>query len=375
MGGSSCPDCGTAAPAGARLCPACGFPLVLSPSAADDAPAPIDLLRKPGDEGTGQASATGRATERLPAQPLQPGWQARPAGRPGVQSPTVRLPTTRAGAVDGGPAGGWPGSTGPGELGPGGPGGPGGWAGPLACRQCSHTSAPVRVRCERCGAVLPERRPEFPAPEAPRPVRPAARRARWPLVAGGLAIATAAVGTGLYVGLRDEAGAPAPGDQAGVQETAPAVTVPRNTIRASASSTLPSRSGAYSIANTLDQDPGTAWNSDGTRTPTGRGVVLTYRFDRPRHLVRITLSNGYLRSKREADVWRANGRLHTVRLTTQAGSRDVALTDTSTPQTLEADLGTTRVLKITLLSVYPGTKYKDVALTEIAFQALPASTG
>ena len=200
---------------------------------------------------------------------------------------------------------------------------------------------------------------------------PGRRRSRWPLIAAGAALAVAAVGGGLYVGLRGEEPPPVTGDQVGASESSALVTIPRNTIRAKASSTLQPAKRAYRIANTLDENPRTAWNNDGEKDGTGKGVKLTYRFDQPWHLARITLSNGYLESSREKDVWHKNGRLHRIRLTTETTSQDYELADTKTPQTLDADLGTTRSVTITILSTHPGTKFKDVALTEIAFQALP----
>ena len=124
-------------------------------------------------------------------------------------------------------------------------------------------------------------------------------------------------------------------------------------------------------ANTLDGRDDTAWNSDGDRGRNGAGATLTYTFDKPRRIVRITVRNGYVRSPRDSAVYAHNDRLRRVRVTTQHGSRTWDLADSPDPQTLTVDLGVTSSVQLVVETFYVGKQYQDLALTEISFAQLP----
>jgi hypothetical protein len=96
---------------------------------------------------------------------------------------------------------------------------------------------------------------------------------------------------------------------------------------------------------------------------------LQWRFDSRQHVVRITVLNGYLHSRRDPTVFADNGRIKRVKVTTDRGSTDWSLADSPRPQSLQVDLGTTGSVRFEVLEVYPGDRYPDLALTGISFDA------
>ncbi len=153
-------------------------------------------------------------------------------------------------------------------------------------------------------------------------------------------------------------------------------TVSAGTISATASSTQDPEGGiTYSAENTLDGRPETAWNSDGRADGKGPGMVLTYRFADPVDLTTVTVLNGYQKATQSAgkpavDLFTQNGRVHTVRVTTDTGSWTWDLADDKAPQTLTKAFGRTSSVRLEVVSVYPGTKYLDLAVSEVSFGAI-----
>jgi hypothetical protein len=149
---------------------------------------------------------------------------------------------------------------------------------------------------------------------------------------------------------------------------APVKLDPRS-ISASASSELPPADNVtYSIRNTLDGDTRTAWNNHSAVRGSGVGETLTYRFPSPVHLVRIDLVNGYAKT---AELRAANGRIRGVVILTDGRMLRATLSDTASRQRLDRDFGLTRRVTLRVTSIYPGGRYTDLALTEIAFWAVP----
>ena len=70
---------------------------------------------------------------------------------------------------------------------------------------------------------------------------------------------------------------------------------------------------------------------------------------------------------RLATVYQANGRVKEFRVTAGSVAETWALTDTPDPQELRKDLGTTTSVVLEVVSVYPGDKYLDLAVTDITF--------
>ena len=150
--------------------------------------------------------------------------------------------------------------------------------------------------------------------------------------------------------------------------SAPVRVDPRS-ISASASSQLPPDGGVtYSIRNTLDGNTRTAWNNHSATRGSGVGETLTYQFAGPVHLVRIDLGNGYAKT---AALRADNGRIRGVVIGTDGRTVNATLADTAARQRLDRDFGLTRKVTLRVTSIYPGARYTDLALTEIAFWAVP----
>ncbi|HET9658654.1 MAG TPA: hypothetical protein VFP72_25120 [Kineosporiaceae bacterium] len=200
------------------------------------------------------------------------------------------------------------------------------------------------------------------------PGRPRADR-RTGLITGGgviLVLVLVLAGAGLLVSrLRNTTSPGSPG--------ASATAVDLHTVRASASSTQKADGNiSYTPGNTLDGNPATAWNSDGSVDGPGPGITLSYTFGSPVNLRAITIRNGYqkVRSK-GVDLWERNERVRQLQITTDSGNWTWDLEDIRDPQTLDRDFGRTTTVKLKIVSVYPGTKYKDVAISEVSFGAAP----
>ncbi len=146
-------------------------------------------------------------------------------------------------------------------------------------------------------------------------------------------------------------------------------------ISVTASSTQESEGGiTYSAENTLDGKPETAWNSDGRKDGKGPGMTLTYGFGDPVQLTGITVLNGYQKtitsSGKTQDLYELNSRVGLVRLVTDTATFTWELADDQAPQTLTKAFGPTSSVRLEVLSVYPGSKYLDLALSEISFTAV-----
>jgi hypothetical protein len=86
-----------------------------------------------------------------------------------------------------------------------------------------------------------------------------------------------------------------------------------------------------------------------------------------RHLVRITLVNGYAKT---AELRADNGRIRGVVILTDRRTLRATLSDTASRQRLDRDFGMTRKVTLRVTSIYPGARYTDLALIEIAFWAV-----
>ncbi len=223
------------------------------------------------------------------------------------------------------------------------------------------------------------RRPAPPEPRAAVPrgratggrVRPTGGR-RPPVAALAAAGAVVLVAGAAVAGLRsdgdrDERATPA----SSAAPAAAAVRVPARAVRASASTTQrPDGAISYAPANTLDGRAGTAWNSRGQ----GAGAWLSYTFGAPVDLTSITVLNGYQKTRPGkdggvVDLFALNERVRAVRVVTDGGSVEWTLRDDRAPQTLTRAFGTTRTVRLQVLSTYPSAKYDDLAVSEVRFTA------
>jgi hypothetical protein len=56
---------------------------------------------------------------------------------------------------------------------------------------------------------------------------------------------------------------------------------------------------------------------------------------------------------------------------TDAGTNTWQVRDTSDPQTLDLTAAPTRAVTLVVEAVYPGTRYKDLAITDVSFDESP----
>jgi hypothetical protein len=219
---------------------------------------------------------------------------------------------------------------------------------------------------EELPATLPEA--DTASPEMPS-IPPSDQRRRAAIIAGAL-VAVLALGGGIFFLLTRGGAEPefTADEEVAEQVEAPGAVVERidpSTIAASASSEL---APDFVAANTIDDDLETAW-SDGVDGP-GIGETLTYTFTEPIRLVRVEVVNGH---ERPPDVgFDANARVQDATLATDAGSVRITLDDSFDVQGTTLDFGTTDSFTLRVDSVYPGTEFDEVALTDVAFYAARA---
>jgi hypothetical protein len=239
----------------------------------------------------------------------------------------------------------------------------------FVCPACREPNPASRLLCQRCGALLEPAQAPLPASLAPG----APWHWRAPLVLLAIAaiagVAAVVLGAALKSDGRLSASAPSVANTADAAAAPAPVRVDPRSIRASASSELPpDGSVTYSIRNTLDGDTRTAWNSHGAVDGSGVGETLTYRFSSPVHLVRVDLVDGYAKT---AELRAANGRIRGVVILTEHRTVRATFSDSASRQRLDRDFGLTREVTLRVTSIYPGARYTDLALTDIAFWAVP----
>jgi hypothetical protein len=321
-----CPQCARPVTAGVdEFCGGCGYPLFWD-EPAEEAESAADMRRLPRGE--------------VPEE-TQPGLPPFPVRAPPAKPPPAPQPPPAPAPEPAAPL--------------------------VACPACQEPNPQDRVLCQRCGVELRPRPAPAPATRPPR--RPGRRRLPVALLLVLLLLA-AATGAGLAAWRASSDG----GGTAAATTTSgpppPSLTrVEASSISATASSELPDRPErnlTYSIRNTLDGNPDTAWNSDSDKIGDGVGATLTYRFGSPVRLARIELVNGYAKSTR---LWEQNSRLREVTIQTDAGAHRAVLSDRRGRQRVQRDFGTTSTVTLRVGSIYPGSRYRDLALSDIWFYA------
>jgi hypothetical protein len=132
----------------------------------------------------------------------------------------------------------------------------------------------------------------------------------------------------------------------------------------SASSTL-EPAQAYSPANLFDARKEFVW-AEGNKTGAGEGETLNFDFGEPVNISAIQIWNGYQRSD---EHYAANARLRNFEFGASDGTAgSYTLRDTKAGQKIELGApvkGRQFTLKIN--SVYPGSRYKDMVISEMVF--------
>jgi hypothetical protein len=335
----TCPDCGRQSPADRLLCE-CGYPLEFEQRRQPVVEAPL-VTRAPGDRDDDDTAELPPVLDddRPPVVPVATRGAPRPA------------------AADGG-----------------------------LCPSCGEPNPPERTWCARCGHRL---RPEPVAAPAQAPAPPQ-RASRLPVVIAGLVALVLAGVLGTLVWLmRDRQDAPdpqptaTPAATATVDPGAPAagepqeLAVDRITVVTASSTQTDECSPTCEATNLLDGVPATAWNHDGvdaddTEGVSPAGVTLTFEFSDDVDVVGLRIVNGYVKTVGGESLFTQNHRVAEMDVKGDDGAVIVTLLDTPEPQQVDARIGITKQVTLTIRSTYSaGAVYPDVALSEVRFLVAP----
>lgn len=152
------------------------------------------------------------------------------------------------------------------------------------------------------------------------------------------------------------------------QPNTPSVKIPVRGANASAYS-APSTSLSYGPWNAVDDDLWTAWHI----SQAGPGHWIRLDFGRLVVLDRVGIVVGYNKSlpDRYGDRWPLNNRVSWARIIWQGGSVERSFDDTRPLQWTEIGRAQTSWLRIEILAVREGSKWKDTAISEIRCEGRP----
>ncbi len=251
------------------------------------------------------------------------------------------------------------------------------------CARCQAPNSPRRELCGRCGAdldsgMVPPRLSARaaaalrPAPAADRSRR---RRRRWPWTLLAILVTAALVVAGLSL--------------AGVEVFARGPAVPEATFDAAAypeqdlrtltlsdvatSTTLGEEGGSSSTPTEMvDDDPTTAWVSDGEQLEDGVGERIDLFLDEPAWIERIVIANG---DQRSASAYDDNARVERAQLTLDGGTTaEIELLDEGrSRQVVELrrpQLTTT--IRLEVLETDAGETEPNLAVTDLELQGYVA---
>jgi hypothetical protein len=324
---ASCPDCGTEATPGGRFCRVCGAPLhATEPGQGRPFPAGAST----GDGGRDDAEKTGE----LPRVPRRGG----PAS--GLEDTPMR-----------------------------------------SCPNCGGPNSSQRELCGRCGADLDTG--ELTARPEPRPYGPStpvaeeddgARRWLVPVIAVIGVVALVVVGLAL-AGLGPFDRGPTVTDVTFDEQryTDEPSRLPLANI--ATISSLPDQGGeSFAPTQMVDDDPSTAWNSDGGGAGPEQGVGerIDIELAEPAWIDRVVVANG---DQRDPDTYAANARIKRAQLTFDGGITFVInlLDEGIGEQAVELrEPVLTTALRIEVLEVFPGDTHLDLAVSDLSFEGWPA---
>ncbi len=131
-----------------------------------------------------------------------------------------------------------------------------------------------------------------------------------------------------------------------------------------ASSTL-APAPAYSPANLFDARKEFVW-AEGNPASSGEGEVLTFEFAEAVNITAVQIWNGYQRSD---DHFASNARVRNFEFGVKGGmSSTYTLRDTRGGQKIELSAPASgRQFELRIKSIYPGKKYKDLAIGDMVF--------
>jgi hypothetical protein len=116
----------------------------------------------------------------------------------------------------------------------------------------------------------------------------------------------------------------------------------------------------YRPKNLVDMDLTTAWVEG--KAGHGEGESLIVELGGERIVTAVQVMNGYHKNER---LFLANSRVRVAELQFSNGeTRNISLTDAPGLQTIEVGAQKASWMRFSIRDVYPGTKYKDTAVTE-----------
>jgi hypothetical protein len=117
----------------------------------------------------------------------------------------------------------------------------------------------------------------------------------------------------------------------------------------------------YGPQNLFDDNPATAW-VEGVAGH-GEGQMVVIEFDQEITVSKIEVMNGY---NKNASIFRKNGPVADIRVTTSQDEQyEFHLSDKEGWQSLNGPVKPVRWIALNIVSVYPGEKYEDTALSEL----------
>lgn len=123
----------------------------------------------------------------------------------------------------------------------------------------------------------------------------------------------------------------------------------------------PQFGNTYGPGHLVDADLRTAWVEGKAGHGEGESVVVDLRGTR--EVIAVQIMNGYHKNE---DLFLKNSRVREADIQFSNGSRElVSLEDAPGLQTLDFSGRSSEWVRVTIVSVYPGTKYKDTAITEL----------
>lgn len=139
------------------------------------------------------------------------------------------------------------------------------------------------------------------------------------------------------------------------------------------------RYGRFGASNVIDGNPHTCWQE--FKDDTGEGEWVEIKLKKPEKISKIGIVNGFAwpDHPKWGNVFHKNPRLKEVKLSFSDGStQTVSFDDSHRPQVVNIDEVLTTTVKLTILSVYPGSEWKDTSLSEVqlyaaTYVALPAT--
>jgi len=151
------------------------------------------------------------------------------------------------------------------------------------------------------------------------------------------------------------------------QEDRAPVPIPSNLLKATASTQAAQwEEYTFGVANLLDGDTTSSWQP--VQTGKGPGEWFMLKLSRPQTLAGIEIWNGFQRTDRLGALYKSNSRIKTATLELSNGAkRQLDFEDEETKSTFlfKAPHEAIKWVKVTVNTVYTGSKWDDLAVSEV----------